>query len=1133
MSGWLVRWMFSLLVLLLVGGFAVDAAGATPKIVAGEEHSLLLRADGTLWAWGNDSYGQLGQDRLVQSPTPIPVRGLPAIKKFASASGHNLALSREGVVWAWGTNRHGQLGDGGTSERATPVAISGLSGVSTLAVGYAHSLALKADGTVWAWGSNSSGQLGDASMTDRHAPVQVSGLSGVVEIAAGIAFSLARKSDGTVWAWGNDTSGQLGDGYSYNHSTPVQIEGLSGVKGIAAGGHPKYFRVDGSVQDDDGFGLALMNDGSVWAWGVNSFGQLGDGTQKSYPSLPAPVKGLSGVAAVAAGNSHSLALKSDGTVWAWGWNGYGQLGDGTLEIRATPVRSAGLSGVTAVAASQGHSLALTGSGVAWAWGSNFFGELGDASNTARVVPVQVLGLSGTVALAAGFWHNLALNERGEVFGWGSNQSSQLGEGSETSRPLPLQVQKVTDVAGVAAGTNHNLALKNDGRVVAWGENTFGALGDGSIANRSAPVQVAGLSGVTQLAAGNSYSLALRSDGAVWAWGQNYYCQLGDGGYANRTLAAPIVGLTGVKAIAARGTHGLALKEDGTVWAWGYYGDTRFFELLLGCAGTPASLPAQVVGLSNIVAVAEGKLHSAALSNDGSVWVWGLSNLYGQLGDGGKDGSIVPKQVQGLPKVAALAAGGNFTLARAVDGSVWGWGDSSQGELGDGSNEVRPTPIQLSPFAKAVLLAAGGAHSLALKDDGSVLATGKNDWGQLGDATLAQRHAPVLVVDTSANGFFNANVGSTSKVPPVLDVPFFVVAQGSVSGTSASVKATTKFNPSDTGKSGAVYVTAMVPSGSLGTTSIGASPAKDIFASQPPQLTATPACPAAANPLTLIQLTPSGWQTVVNGQLIPYASGVLGDQLAAQTILNGTDTTNLKGAEFCVGYGTSAQDMVNNGNIRAVATIPGATTSSSCVVGGTISVGLSVAAGWNLLGNPVNQSLGVAQKFGDASKVNTVWKWDAIKANWQFYTPSLNATDLLAYATAQGYGVLSEIQAGDGYWVHAKTQADLGSLCGQAVNLRQSSLSSGWNLVSTASPISAKEFNLALSTTPPTAGQVPVNMTSLWAWDVNQSNWYFYAPSLDAQGGSVLSDYIGAKNYRDFNSSGKTLGNGVGIWVNRP
>jgi hypothetical protein len=146
---------------------------------------------------------------------------------------------------------------------------------------------------------------------------------------------------------------------------------------------------------------------------------------------------------------------------------------------------------------------------------------------------------------------------------------------------------------------------------------------------------------------------------------------------------------------------------------------------------------------------------------------------------------------------------------------------------------------------------------------------------------------------------------------------------------------------------------------------------------------------------------------------------------------------------------------------------------------------------------------------------------------------MDAASLQSYVTSQGYGVLVEISPGDGYWVHAKVQADLDSMCGTSINLRQSSLSSGWNLVSTASPISAKEFNLTLSMTPPTAGQVPINMTSLWAWDANQSNWYFYAPSLDAQGGSVLSEYISRSNYKDFNNNGKTLGNGVGIWVNRP
>jgi hypothetical protein len=187
----------------------------------------------------------------------------------------------------------------------------------------------------------------------------------------------------------------------------------------------------------------------------------------------------------------------------------------------------------------------------------------------------------------------------------------------------------------------------------------------------------------------------------------------------------------------------------------------------------------------------------------------------------------------------------------------------------------------------------------------------------------------------------------------------------------------------------------------------------------------------------------------------------------------------------------------------------------------------------LLGNPVNQSIAVASKFGDSAKVSSVWKWDSTAAKWQFYSPSLSATELQSFAASQGYAVLSEIQPGDGFWVNAKTQADLGTLTGAAINLRQSSLASGWNLVSTASAITPQDFNLSLSTTPPTAGQVPLNMTSLWAWDSAQSQWYFYAPSVEAQGASVFSSYNNGQGYGDFATSGKKLGNATGFWVRRP
>jgi alpha-tubulin suppressor-like RCC1 family protein len=325
-----------------------------------------------------------------------------------------VALKTDGTVWAWGLNDRGQLGNGtigdGTNKN-TPVQVSNLSGVKAIAAFGDFSLALKEDGTVWAWGRNTYGQLGDRTTTDRSKPVPVSGLSGVKAIAAGFNHGLALKTDGTVWAWGLNNRGQLGDGTTTMRNTPVQVKNrplttnsrwskslqesnLSGVKAIDAG-------LDHS--------LALMEDGTVRAWGSNGFGKLGDGTSGTDRHTPVQVKNLSGVQAIAAGSVHSQALKTDGTVWAWGWDSEGQLGNETTTQSNIPVPVSGLSGVKAIAAGYYHGLALKTDGTVWAWGRNDDGQMGDGtSGTDRHTPVQVKNLGGVQAIAAGGWHNLAI-----------------------------------------------------------------------------------------------------------------------------------------------------------------------------------------------------------------------------------------------------------------------------------------------------------------------------------------------------------------------------------------------------------------------------------------------------------------------------------------------------------------------------------------------------------------------------------------------------------------------------------------------------------------------------------------------------------------------------------------------------
>jgi alpha-tubulin suppressor-like RCC1 family protein len=350
--------------------------------------------------------------------------------------------------------------------------------------------------TISVWGDNAVGELGNGTTTGSPTPLEVANLSGVTAIAAGTQHSLALRTDGTVWEWGANFFNEPEDPTLFS-KTPVQVSGLSDVTAIAGGGLHS---------------LALRADGTVWAWGFNDFGQLGNGTTTSS-STPVQVNGLAGVTAIAAGDLHSLALRTDGTVWAWGYNYAGQLGNGTTTHSSVPVQVSGLSDVTAIAAgsAQGdHSLALRTDGTVWAWGYNYAGQLGNGTTTNSPTPVQVSGLSDVTAIAAGFNHSLALRTDGTVRAWGNNFAGQLGNGTTTNSPTPVQANGLAGVTAIAGGGLFSLAVLTDGTVRAWGDNSQGALGDGTLTSTSTPVQVSGLSGVTAIAAGISHSLALHT-----------------------------------------------------------------------------------------------------------------------------------------------------------------------------------------------------------------------------------------------------------------------------------------------------------------------------------------------------------------------------------------------------------------------------------------------------------------------------------------------------------------------------------------------------------------------------------------------------------------------------------------------
>ncbi|MDN3514170.1 MAG: carboxypeptidase regulatory-like domain-containing protein [Candidatus Brocadia sp.] len=349
------------------------SAAVIPQVAGGGFHSLALKPEGTVWAWGWNDFGQLGNGTTSNSAVPVQVSNLSDVVLIARGRHYSMALKSDGTVRTWGRNEFGQLGNGTTTNSNVPVPVSNLSGVIAIDGGGYHCLALKSDGTIWAWGRNDFGQLGNGTTVNSAVPVQVSNLSGVVAIAGGGLHSLAQKSDGTIWAWGRNDSGQLGNGTTVNSAVPVQVSNLSGVIAIAGGGFHN---------------LVLMSDGTVRAWGRNNFGQLGNGTTTNS-LVPVQVSNLTDVVSIDRGRSHSLAMRSNGTVLAWGNNSNGQLGNGTTNNSTIPLQVSNLSNAATIAGGGHHTLATKTDGTAWAWGKNDFGQLGDGTTNDSTVPVQV------------------------------------------------------------------------------------------------------------------------------------------------------------------------------------------------------------------------------------------------------------------------------------------------------------------------------------------------------------------------------------------------------------------------------------------------------------------------------------------------------------------------------------------------------------------------------------------------------------------------------------------------------------------------------------------------------------------------------------------------------------------------
>ncbi len=668
-----------------------------------------------------DHDGKSNLQEYLAGTDPTHAPPLPQVPQVLAAGIYYTALLKaDGSLWT--------LGDGPTANSTVPVRIGTDTDWSSVAVErdvFAPGLlaALKRDGTlwVWAWDVSEMARIG----TDNDWAI----------LSAGGAHLVMLKTDGSLWIW---------DGLF------TQVGSDSDWLTVAAGGQHT---------------VALKTDGSVWAWGNNQYGQCGFDTGGSFVDQPTRVGSDNDWTAIAAGGDggggafyvgHTVALKADGSLWAWGQNDYGELGDGTTISRATPVRVALDTDWAAIVAGSANTMARKRDGTLWAWGDNSFGQLGDDTAAVGSSPRRVgtsndwaaFGIQGNPDSAGNLnAFGIALKTNGSLWTW----SGQVGVGRTTPTPVGTN----TNWSALAAGGQHTVTLQTDGSLWAWGLNDHGQLGDGTTNNSGLPERIGAANDWAKIAAGGIHTIALKTDGSLWSWGWNSgnvparidaatdWAAL-SAGYGdivalktNGSLWAganpsplPIGPATDWMAIAAGFNHILAVKTDGSLWAWGANGYGQ-----LGDGTTIGQFtPIPVGGDTDWAAIAAAFGHTVALKTDRSLWTWGW-NWAGQLGDG----TYADKSVPGLVGVdrdwTRISAGLSHTVALKIDGSLWAWGDNSSGQLGDGTRTGSNVPKRIGAATDWAKIAAGASHTLALKTDGSLWAWGGNYFGQLGVPTI--------------------------------------------------------------------------------------------------------------------------------------------------------------------------------------------------------------------------------------------------------------------------------------------------------------------------------------------------------------------------------------------------------------
>lgn len=707
---------------------------------AGGGSVAAIKTDGTLWAWGLNNYGQLGNGTTTTSSSPVQIGTLTNWSNISvdPNNGGFKATKSDGTLWTWGDNTYLQLGIGANNTTTTTLSFPmqyGQNGAySDIAPSYGFALLQGTGNQLYAVGDNTYGALGDSTLVSKSSPIQIGTLTNWSKISVGVSTSYGIKADNTLWAWGLGESGELGVGGNYNTgwqslktSSPVQcaFNNWSSVE-------------FGSTSATDYTGAAINSSGELWMWGYNAYGQLGNGTTNGGCSPgPIPLGADKNWAQITSGENYKIARKTNGTLWGWGWGGY--LGTSVTTNYSSPVQIGTLTTWSSVTTGLSSTMALRSDNTLWAWGSNDYGQLGNGTTTTYSSPIQVGTLTSWSSASMGSYHSLMIRTTGSLWASGFNTSGQLGNGATLNQSSPVQIGTLTNWAKVFAGQQNSFAIKSDGSLWSWGQNQSGSLGQGDLVNRSSPTQVGTLTNWSKVAAALYSTLAVKTDGTLWAWGYNNYGQLGTGNTVDYSSPVQIGTLTNWIDVALNGGMAMAVNSSGGMYSWGNnYEPAYNVPGVLGVAPPKYCIsPVQVGTQTNWSNVAGSFTCASGVKTDNTLWSWG-SNSLGATGRGLSTGNTEsPVQVGTLTNWSKVSMGYQYGIAIKTDGTVWGWGRNDYNNI-NGTTLNYSSPVQIGTLTtwSDVNLNPNTYTTVILKNDGTAWAQGNNGGGQAGVNTAA-------------------------------------------------------------------------------------------------------------------------------------------------------------------------------------------------------------------------------------------------------------------------------------------------------------------------------------------------------------------------------------------------------------